>query len=160
MRRRTRGNMAIEAAMFIPVLVLLIVGMVQLGKLTYVYHTLKKMVYAAARQISVQQGVNFCDLANDVNAQAALRLALNDASGTPIIADLTPDMLQISTECLSADGTPGACDIGGCPNISQKPDFVVVSIPNGYLVQVRIPFIDVQPIALRPSVMVPFGGIS
>jgi hypothetical protein len=155
MRRRTRGNMAIEAALFIPVLVLLIVGMVQLGKLTYVYHTVKKMVYAAARELSVQQGVNFCDLANDPAAQAALRFALNDATGTPVIADLTPDMLQITTQCLN-----GPCDTGGCPVISQRPDFVVVSIPNGYLVRVRLPFLDIEPIALRPSVMVPFGGIS
>jgi hypothetical protein len=155
--------MAIEAALFIPVLVLLIVGMVQIGKLTYVYHTIKKMVYAAARQLSVQQGVNFCDLANDPNAQAALRLALNDAAGTPIIADLTPDMLQVTTGCLPAGdptGAPGQCDTAGCPAISQRPDFVVVSIPAGYLVRVRIPFLDVEPIALRPSVMVPFGGIS
>ena len=90
MRRRARGSMAIEAALFIPVLVLLIVGMVQFGKITYQYYVLKKIVYAAARQLSVLQGVNFCDLANDTNAQAAIQLALTDSAGAPIIPNLTP----------------------------------------------------------------------
>jgi hypothetical protein len=155
--------MAIEAALFIPVLVLLIVGMVQIGKVTYVYYTVQKIVYAAARQVSVQQGVNFCDLANDANAQAAMRLALNDAGGTPILPDLTADMLQVTPLCVPAGdqgAAPGPCDSGGCPVISRRPDFVTVSIPNGYLVRVRLPFLDVQPISLRPMAMLPFGGIS
>jgi hypothetical protein len=163
MRRRCGGNMAVEAALFIPVLVLLIVGMVQIGKVTFVYHTVKKMVYTAARLVSVQQGANFCDLANDPAVQAALRNSLNDANGTPIIADLTPAMLQIATRCFpSGDPTaaPGPCDTGGCPAISQRPDFVMVSIPEGYLVRLRIPFLDLEPIALRPAVTLPFGGVS
>ena len=79
--------MAIEAALFIPVLLLLIVGTVQFGKVTFVYFSLKKMVWAAGRQLAVQQGVNYCDLANDATAQAAISFALNDANGTPIIAE-------------------------------------------------------------------------
>ena len=71
--------MAIEAALFIPVLLLLIVGTVQLGKVTYVYAALKKIVWAAGRQLAVQQGVNYCDIANDPAAQAAITFALNDA---------------------------------------------------------------------------------
>src|SRR5262245_52357564 len=102
MRKRCSGNMAIEAALFIPVLVLLIVGMVQFGKITYQYYSLNKMVYAAARQISLAQGVNFCDLANDANAQAALALALNDSTGTPLIENLTPANLQIATYCVTS----------------------------------------------------------
>jgi len=161
MSRRSAGNMAVEAALFIPVLVLLIVGMVQFGKITYQYYSLKKMVYAAARQISMAQGINFCDLANDVNAQAALALALNDSTGTPLIENFTAANLQISTYCVTApDAPPSPCDNPGCPTVAQRPDFVVVSIPEGYPVRPRIPFLDLQPILLRPAVTVPFGGIS
>jgi Flp pilus assembly protein TadG len=155
--------MAIEAALFIPILVLLLVGMVQIGKITYVYHTLKKMVYTAARMVSVQQGVNFCDLANDAGVQASFRIALSDAAGTPIISDFTPDMLQITTACVPVGdptAAPGPCDIGGCPAISQRPDYVMVSVPNGYLVRPRIPFLSLDAIPLRPSVTLPFGGVS
>ncbi len=161
MRKRCSGNMAIEAALFIPVLVLLIVGMVQFGKITYQYHSLKKMVYAAARQISLVQGINFCDLPNDVNAQAALALALNDSSGAPIIENFTPANLQVAAYCVtSPDSPPAPCENPGCPTVAQRPDFVVVSVPDGYQVRPRIPFIDLQPILLRPSVAVPFGGLS
>jgi len=162
-RRGQRGNMVLEAALIIPILVLLLVGMVQIGKITYVYYTLKKIVYSAARQISVQQGVNFCDLTNDANATAAINFAITDSTGAPIISNLTADMLAITTEC-TAPGDPTAapvpCDVSACPTIGQRPDYVVVTIPNGYLVTPRIPFLNLDPIPLRPSATVPFGGIS
>ena len=97
MRSRRSGNMIIEAAMWIPVMTLLIVGMIQVGKITYLYYSLKKSVYAAARYLSVQQGVNFCDLADDPNAAAAFQFAVTgtaDGSGTPLISNFTTDMLQ------------------------------------------------------------------
>jgi Flp pilus assembly protein TadG len=156
MRRRARGNMAIEAAMLIPVLVLLIVGMVQLGKVTYEYYTLKKIVWAAARQMSVQQGLNFCDLANDATAQAAINLALNDSTGTPIIANLTT--LNVSVECADATGAMGPC--AGCPDANPQPGFLLVTIPDGYNVNIRIPFLSPIPITLNPYALAPFGGVS
>ena len=48
----------------------------------------------------------------------------------------------------------------GCDtaNGGGSPDFVVVSIPNGYEVNPRIPFLTLDPILLRPMVRVPYGG--
>ena len=163
MRRRARGNVAVEAALFIPILVLLIVGMIQFGKITYQYYVLKKILYGAARELSLQQGVNFCDLANDAAAQAAIQFALTDSTGTLLIPNLTPGMLLITTACATpGDPTapPGPCDSAGCPAISGRPDFVMVSIPEGYQVRPRIPIVELQPILLRPAVTLPFGGIS
>jgi hypothetical protein len=164
MRRRRSGNMALEAALFIPVLVLLIVGMVQIGKITYLYYTLKKIVYAAGRGVATQQGINFCgDLTSDTVAQGAINMAVNDPSGTPIIDNLPP--LSITTQCTDP-ANPGAalipCDTSNCDALSlgQKPDFLVVSIQGGYPVQVRIPFLNPIPVTLNPSVTVPFGGVS
>ena len=52
--------------MFVPIVVTLLVGMVQIGKITYVYYTLRKTMYTMARYVAVQQGVNFCDDTNNV----------------------------------------------------------------------------------------------
>jgi Flp pilus assembly protein TadG len=160
MRRRLRrdsgGNMALEAAMLIPILALLIVGTVQIGKLAYEYHTLKKIVWAAGRQLSVQQGVNYCDFANDTAAQAAIHFALNDATGTPIIANLTT--LNVTPECADSTGALSAC--ASCPDSNPQPGYLLVTIPDGYTVQVRIPFLNPIPITLNPSALVPFGGVS
>lgn len=163
-RRRTRGNMILEAALWIPVLVLLVVGMIQFGKITYVYYTLRKVVYSAARYISVQQGTNFCDPA-DPNIQAALNFAVTDqTTGQPLINTLTADMLSITTECADPNnpGVLGACNTSGCGGAAgaQRPDYVVVTIPSGYPVTFRIPYLNPVPILLRPSVAVPFGGTS
>jgi Flp pilus assembly protein TadG len=153
--------MALEAALFIPVLVLLIVGMVQFGKITYQYYVIKKIVYSAARQISASPGVNFCDLTADPVAQAAIAFALNDGTGTPLIPDLTADRLQITAACSAAvDAPPAPCDQPACPTVAQRPDYVVVTIPAGYQVRPRILYVDLPPIDLRPSAMVPFGGVS
>ena len=148
--------MILEAAMLIPVLLLLIVGTVQLGKMTYEFYTIKKMVWAAGRQLSVQQGVNFCDLANDATAQAAINSALNDPTGTPIIASITT--LNVSTECADSTGAMGPC--AGCPDANPQPGFLLVTVPNGYNVNVRIPFLNPIPITLNPYALVPFGGVS
>ncbi len=162
MRRRTAGNMVLEAALWIPFLVLLIVGTVQFGKITYVYYTLKKTVYSAARYLSLQQGVNFCDLTNDPNTTAAIQFAITgatDGSGTPLIPSLTPDMFEVTTQCVDpATGVPSPCGNSGCPAVAQRPDYIMVSMPTGYLVQPRIPIVTLEPIALRPFVLVPFGG--
>jgi hypothetical protein len=154
--------MALEATLFVPIIVLLIVGMVQFGKITYTYYSLRKAVYSAARYLSVQQGVNFCDLTNDANVTAAINFAVTgtaDGSGTPLITGLTPDMLQVTAQCVDpASGTPGPCANLGCPTVAQRPDYIMVSIPNGFEVTPRIPVVTLQPFNLYPYVTVPFGG--
>lgn len=160
--RQRKGNMLIEATLWIPIVALLIVGMIQVGKITYLYYSLKKSVYSAARYLSVQQGTDFCDLANDPNVAAAFQFAVTgttDGSGAPLITNFTTDMLQVTPECVDAvSGTPGPCDTSGCPTVAARPDYLLVTMPNGYQVQPRIPFITLNPIQLSPSVMVPFGG--
>jgi Flp pilus assembly protein TadG len=131
--------MILEAALWIPVLVLLVVAMIQFGKITYVYYTLKKITYSAARYISVDQ-----------------------STGQPIINALTADMFTVTTECADPNnpGALGACDTSGCGGAmgAQRPDYVVVGIPSGYPVTFRIPLLNPVPILLTPSVTIPFGG--
>lgn len=154
--------MVLETLMWMPVLLLLISGTIQFGKATYLYYVLDKIVYSAARQISVQQGANFCDIANDPVTQAALQAAVNDpATSVPLISNLTADMLQVATQCLDVNGVPGLCDTSGCDGpaaAGQRPDFITVSIPGGYAVPLRIPFILLDPLSFKPSVTLPFHG--
>jgi hypothetical protein len=162
-KRNERGNSIFETAMFLPVLMLLLVGMVQIGKITYVYYTLKKSLYAAATFLATRQGVNFCD-DGDPLITAAKEFALSgttDGSAASIIPNLTADMIQVQTECIDpTTQAVGACSSAGCGTAAggQKPDFVIVSIPDGYQVAPRFPFMLVDPIQLKPEIRIPFGG--
>jgi hypothetical protein len=163
------GSAILETVLFVPILVLLMVGMVQIGKVTYTYYTLRKTLYTAARYAATQQGVDFCN-ASDPAVMAAINLALTgnsiDAGGTdPILPLLTADMIILSIERLDAtSGVPTTCDcsVTGCDTNAGggEPDFVVASIPNGYSVTPVIPGVTLPsgPILLRPTVRVPFGG--
>jgi Flp pilus assembly protein TadG len=166
MRRGREGNMLVETAMWLPVLFLLISGVIQFGKITYLYYTLRKIEYGIARTVSVESGVNFCPDASDPLIQGAIEFALtgtSDGSGTPLVWNLTPGMISVTTECVDpATGLPGTCNTSGCDGAvgAQRPDYVVVTIPDGYPVQLRIPFLLLSPFQFKPTVAVPFGGIS
>ena len=163
--RGRRGNTILEAAMFIPVLLTLFVALEQIGKLTYTYYTLKKILYNAARYIGTSNGVNFCD-AGDPNIVAGLNFALTgttDGTGPPLINGLTADMLLVGYERYDPVGqivTPCDCSVAGCDEAAGggSPDYITVSIPDGFMVTPNIPFLTVQPIPLRPQVKVPYGG--
>lgn len=163
-RRGRRGNMIMEAALWIPIVLLLIVGMVQIGKITYVYYALKKNLYNAATYIAAQQGINFCDIAGDTTIQQALNMAFtggSDGTAPSQFPSLTNDQISVTTECIdSSTQGVGQCSISGCDGAAgaQRPDFLVVSIPNGYQVSPRIPYMLIDPFLLKPQVRVPFGG--
>ena len=164
--RRRRGGSVIEVALFVPILMTLLVGMVQIGKITYVYYTLRKTMYTMARYVAVQQGVNFCD-AGDPTIVAAKNFAVSGTStedgAEPVLPNLTADMISVAAERTDAQsGTVVQCEcsVTGCDSAAggRPPDFIVVSIPDGYEVRPRIPFLTLDPIPLRPQVRVPFGG--
>jgi hypothetical protein len=166
MRRRGRqGSTIVEAALFTPVLVLLLMGLVELGRLAYTYFTVQKILYNLARYLGTQQGVNFCD-ETDAAVQAAKNYALTgNTEGTtdPILPNLSAEQIQVRLERLNPDtGALELCDCSstGCdPNAGGlAPDAIVVSIPQGYPVQLRIPRLLLDPIPLRPQVRLPYGG--
>ena len=152
--------------MWMPVLFLLISGVIQFGKITYLYYTLKKIEYTIARSVSIESGVNFCPDATDTQIQGDIEFALtgtSDGSGPPLVSNLTADMLSVTTECIDpGTGLPGTCNSSGCGSAvgAQRPDYVVVTIPGGYPVQLRIPFILLDPFQFKPTVAVPYGGVS
>ncbi len=166
MRRRCAGNMILESALWIPVLTMLIVFVIQFGKITYTYYALRNSLYTTGQYLSTQNSVNFCDLTGDPAIQAAINLGVTgtaDGSGAPLISNLTPDQLAINIECIDPTNpaVPGTCatPCGGL-GPGPHPDYVVVNIPSGFSVTPRMLFLTLSPILLSPVVTVPFRGTS
>jgi hypothetical protein len=165
--RRTRqsGNSLLETVLVTPILILLLVGMVELARVTYTYYTLHKILYTAARYVGTQQGVNFCD-DGDASVTAAKNYATTgatDSSTNTILANFTPDMLQVRAERYAPDTQDLVecdCSVSGCDTAAggQPPDFIVITVPNGYSIKLNFPYLITEPIVFRPKVRVPYGG--
>jgi len=155
----------IETAIFLPFLLVLLMGMEQIGKVTYVYYSIKKAEFTVARYIATQQGVNFCAGSSDPAIAAGINLGLTgttDGSGATFIPNLTADMFVIQPERIDSTGASAvcSCNITECDTNAGggSPDYITVSIPSGYPIAPIIPFTTIQAIPLLPSVKVPYGG--
>ena len=165
MRRSRNGSAMLETAMYLPILVALLTGIIELARVSYTYYTLHKILYAVGRYVGTQQGVNFCD-GTDATVVAAKNMALNgtpDGSGTPIVPNLTIDQIQIRIErfqTATSDLAECGCDATSCDiaNGGQGPDWVVVSIADGYPIKLVFWGLAPDPFPLRPSVRLPFTG--
>jgi hypothetical protein len=146
-------------------LLALLIGTTELGRVTYTYYMIQKVLAGLARSLGTQQGVNFCN-SGDPIMQAAINNALtgtSDASGTPIVTGLTPSMIQVtvarydpnSQQLAACDCSASGCDSsqGGGP-----PGYIVVSLTNGYTVRPLFWGFSVLPFPLQPSVTVPYAG--
>ena len=163
--RRRRGSILLENVMYVPVLILLLMGTIELARVSYTYYSLQKTLYTIARYVGTRQGVNFCDTA-DATVQAAKNFAITgdvDNGSQGFIQGLTADQIEVRVERVdSSSGAVGecACDTTGCDtaNGGQGPDFIVVSIPAGYPIRLSIPQLPLDPILLRPHVRLPYQG--
>lgn len=155
----------LENVLYLPILFVLLLGMIEIARVTYTYYSVQKVLYSIGRYVGKQQGVNFCD-DTDGTVTAAKNFALtgtSDGSGTAIITNLTVDQIQVRIErYTAATGDIGQCECSatGCDTASggQAPDQIVVSIPDGFPVRLSIPSLPIDPIVLRPRVRVPFQG--
>ena len=159
-----RGNSAVEAAMLTPVLLMLLIGMYEIARITYTYYTLRKIVYGVATYLNAQQGVNFCNNPADPGIAAAINFGMtgtSDGSLPAEVSGLTADMIVVTPESYQqATQTTGAWDSSVCiSGDTLPPDYITVSITNGFTVQPAIPFFaTIPPISLAPEVKVPYGG--
>ena len=165
-RRRQRGNTLLETMLFLPILFMLLFGMVEFARITWTYFTLQKILYTVGRYAATQPAVNFCDDA-DVILTDAKNLATRgagDATGDPLLPALTADLISVRLERVQADSAGlGDCECSatGCDNAQggRGPDFVVVSVTDGYTVRTNIPFVPSETFLLRPVVRVPYGAL-
>jgi hypothetical protein len=164
-KQRQSGASLLETAMFLPILLLLLVGMIELAKVVIVYFSLQKTMYSIARYAGTAQGANFCD-DNDTVVTQIKNVVLTgtpEGEGTPLINGLTAAQVQIRVERYAPDSgdlNQCVCSIDGCDSGAGAlpPDFIVVSLPDGYQVRPVFPILQVDPFLLRPRVRLPFGG--
>ncbi len=156
-----------ESTILVPMLVLLLVGAMEIGKITVTYFTLHKALRGAARLASTLRGANFCD-PQDTQLLAIKNFVVFGPGGdtaTPIVRDLTADRIEILPERAdAATSTLAECECSGSSGClasegGRAPDYLTASIADGYPFQPRIPFRTLDPILLRPRVRVPFGGL-
>jgi hypothetical protein len=151
--------------MLLPIVLGLLIGTVELARVTYTYYMLEKLMYNLARYLGTQQGVNFCD-PQDAGIQAAINYALTGDTTTaenPIVNGLTPSMFLIQAERYDANSqqiVPCDCTAPGCDASQggQPPGYIAVSLAQGYLVHPAFWGFAVDPFALRPMVRVPYDG--
>lgn len=160
-----KGTSLVEGIMFIPLVILLLLGMMEFGRITYTYYQLQKIMYALARAAGTQQNINLCN-AGDENLARAIAIARTGTGETgaePVVLGLQASDFRIRIERYdpTTDSlTDCDCSSTGCDTSQggSSPDFVLVDLSNGYPVTLRIPFIAQDPIILRPAVRLPFGG--
>jgi hypothetical protein len=151
--------------MFLPIVLALLIGTVELARVTYTYYMLQKLMFNLARYLGTQQGVNFCD-DQDPAVLAAINYALTgntDSAENPIVPGLMPGMFQVRMErydpnaqqMVVCDCSAAGCDPsqGGLP-----PGFIVVSLTDGYLVHPVFWGFSLDPFPLRPTVRLPYAG--
>lgn len=161
--KRRRGSAMIETALYIPILVLLLFGMVELARVSYTYYTLQKILYTLARDVSTRQDIDFCgaELSFDAAKNFALRGGVEQGAEA-IVPNLTADQIAVAFE--RRDAISG--DLGsytaecGATSAGPLPDYVVVSIPDGYPIRLTFPGLLLDPIPLRVRIRLPFGGAS
>jgi hypothetical protein len=158
------GSSLVEAAMWIPILVIMLVSMVELARVSYTYYTLNKILYSMARYLGTQQGLNLCDTSSEPVETAKQYILRGSPEATEaILPGLQSDMIEIRMERRNPDSLelePCECSDAGCDASlgGLAPDYLVISIPDGYPIQLNIPTLQLEPIPLRPQVRVPYGG--
>ncbi len=148
-------------ALLIPLLLMVLFGAYELGRIFWTYHTLQKAVRGGAGMLSRATNVNFCDPSDPTMIAASNFIVWGNlqGSGPAIVRDADVQtlqgLIQIEPETVSAnssapapccglaDGDPDSCDLttGG-----RAPDFVVVNLgPEGFPVNVAFPFVSLNP---------------
>jgi len=156
----------LESLLVAPVLVLLFVGAMEIGKVTLTYYQLHKALRAGARMAALVRGADFCS-AEDVQIAAIRNFIVFGPEGTiePIVRGLTADRVLIQPERTDGEnGSVGTCECSGPTGCAltdggHAPDYVVAEIDGGYEFQLEIPFRSPEVVILRPRVRVPFGGL-
>lgn len=162
-----RGGTLLETALWIPILVMVMMGTAEFGRLVYTYHQIHKILEGLARTVGATEGINFCD-PSDATLVSLKQMALTgtaDGSATALVNGLTVDQVEVRPErYLRSSDTLVQCDCAatatGCDAAggATPPDFIAVSVPEGYPMRLNLPRLALDPILLRPAVRVPFTG--
>lgn len=124
-----QGVAAVEFAILLPVLLLIVFGITEFGRALYSYNTLLKSTRDAARYVMIQQPGGVAD----AEAQCLAVYGNMDCTGSPLAPGLTPAMVSV-------------CDWQRCPGTHQAQgaapvvNLVTVTI-SGYTFNSFVPFV-------------------
>jgi hypothetical protein len=163
---RREGQAAVETAILLPVLLMMMLAGFQMARVFYVYHTLHKAMRGGMQYMLRQPAVNFCDPNDPVLLDTKNFIVFGNlqGSGTPVVTGLTPDLISIFPERTDATGSTVAdCPCSGdgnCDpaNAGRRPDYVTVNFPGGFPLQVAFPLVQFGAINLKVSVRQPYLG--
>jgi hypothetical protein len=164
--QRDRGQAAVETAILLPLMLMLLFAAFQLGRVFYIYHTLHKAVRGGMQYLLRQPVVKFCDISDPALLDTKNFIVYGNlqGTGTPVVTGLTPDMIQIFPERADpAAGTLADCACSGEGNCDpaaggRRPDFVTVNFGPGFPLDLTFPLASFGTINLRVSVRQPYMG--
>jgi len=104
---RERGQAIAELAFQIPLVMALLFGGVEIGRVFYVYHTLQKALRGGAGLLARSVNVEYCNSSDLMVTDARNFIVYGNlqGQGTPVLQGLTPDMIQILPERTMPDST-------------------------------------------------------
>ena len=109
LRSRQHGVAAVEFALLLPLLILMIFGTTELGRAIYSYNTLDKSVRVAGRHLS-QHGPGEASIATEARCLAVH--GTTDCSGSPVAPGLTTGMVKICDVATPCADTPTTLSTG------------------------------------------------
>ncbi len=168
-RHAQRGQVVLEVAFAIPLMMMLLFAGVQLGRIFYTYHALQKALRGGAGLLSRSLITNYCDPTDLTFTDVRNFIVFGNlqGEGAPIVQGLTPDMIQIVAEREIVTGDTAGLVICPCgedtdtcdaSSSGRSPDFVVINLGSGYPLSVPFPYVNLGTISLRVSVRMPVTG--
>ena len=102
-----RGQAATELAFLVPLLMMILFGTFQVGRVFFLYHTLQKALRGGAGMLARSANVNYCSADDGALADARNFIVFGNLQGmgTPVVQGLTPEMVQILPERTGTDST-------------------------------------------------------
>jgi Flp pilus assembly protein TadG len=163
-----RGQAALELALQIPLLLVILAGGVQFARVFYTYQTLQKAWRGGAALLAHSSGVNYCD-AGDATIAASKNLMIYgnlQGSGMEIARGLANIPIQVVPERQAPNSTAvntcpcGTRDADDCDVSAggRPPDFVAVNLGAGYPIQLTFAYVSLAPLNLKVSVRLPVTG--
>ena len=163
-----RGQALVEVALQIPLMMALLFGGVEIGRVFYTYHALNKALRGGAGLAARAVNVNYCDTSDVTLTDVRNFVVFGNlqGEGNPIVSGLTADMIQILpersipystgiSECVCTEATD-SCDVTAT---GRAPDFVVLNFgPDGFPLRIPFPFSTISSVNLRVSVRMPVTG--
>lgn len=154
-RSSHKGAAMVEFAIMLPLMVVIVFGITELGRAIYQQNTLSKAVASGARYMSRSAQSVASDCSQDSNWGSSITNAANlvafgrqSGSGDPLLPELDAGDVSFSLQQRTVTGGGNACVI-----------VVTASVPfQAIFAGSLVPFLDLDPVTLNASVEERYHG--